>query len=98
MNIHEAARAIINSPELPSILSVDRPVYRHGLCSALRQAGAVNAYVEMVNHLRGCDVWSSYLAEPGVWTEQRLNFLCLLACTDPEEFSHPDDLYLSHEH
>ena len=95
MNIHEAARAIINSPELPSIMPEG---YRHGLCSALRNAGAVNAYIEMENHMRGCGVGSSYLAEPGVWTEQRLNFLCLLACTDPEEFAHPDDLYLIHEH
>lgn len=86
MNIHEAARAIINFSELPAIS------YYRGLCSALRRAGAENAYVEMANHMHGCGIASSYLPEQGVWTEQRLNMICLLACTEPEDFEGPYDL------
>lgn len=93
MNIHEAARRIINSTELPELRGPVENPYSHGLCSALRQAGAENAYVEMANHMEGCGIESSYLPEQGVWTEQRLNILCLLACTEPEDFSDPMDLY-----
>jgi hypothetical protein len=73
MNIHEAARKVLEMEELPDLKGC-------GLCRLLSETGAYKAYDEMEEFLHG------WLPKNGVWTEQRLNVVCLLAITSPEDF------------
>lgn len=85
MNIHEAARRIMEMPELPRTL---------GLCGTLSDTadpscgdGWKGVYGECTRFMYdlGPD-HPCYLPERGVWTEQRLNAICLLAASDAEDF------------
>lgn len=84
MNIHDAARQILAMPALPELNT--------GLCGAIPRAVGITTRESKWTQLH-CECGSfmpktgdGYLPEPGVWTEQRLNAVCLLAVSDPEDF------------
>ena len=84
MNIHEAARKIVAMPALPGLST--------GLCGAIPSAvGIPSNDINCMKLFYACGAFMSetaggYLPEPGVWTEQRLNAVCLLAASDAEDF------------
>jgi len=73
MNIHEAARKVLEMQELPDL-------QRCGLCLLFSEMGADKAYTEMLKFS------PEQPPKKGVWTEQRLNLVCLLAITSSEDF------------
>ena len=84
VNIHQAARNIMAMPELPSLLDC-HSAYMYGLCRILKHDGGCdNAYAVMSDY--GADYMEGYLPDRGVWTEQRLNLVCLLAVTEPGDW------------
>lgn len=84
MNVHKAARQILAMPELPELNT--------GLCDAIPRAVGISTHESKWLKLHyGCGsfmpkISGGYLPEPGVWTEQRLNAICLLAMSDAEDF------------
>lgn len=84
VNIHQAARNLMAMPRLPSLKVNGVP--HLGLCFVLQEyGGCVEAHEAIANY--GCTyIQGNYLPERGHWTEQRLNILCLLAITEPEDW------------
>jgi hypothetical protein len=80
MNIHQAANAVMHQLELPNIENV-------GLCSLLSEFTdvAADAYYQMAAFTTAGGGFY-YLGPVGVWTDQRLNAVILLAITTPEDF------------
>lgn len=76
MNIHEAARKILNGDKLPYLDG-------EGICNVLSNCGAVYSYIEIAKFMFG---YYGYLPNRGTWTDQRLNIICLLAITEQEDF------------
>lgn len=74
-NIHQAAQVIVNLPELPDLDGC-------GLCFLLKSYTGEIAYAQMRDFDPAGSRWPDY----GQWTDQRLNFLCFLAITTPEDF------------
>lgn len=83
MNIHEAARQILEMPQLPRLTT--------GLCAGIPDAVGVTAsetnWFALNKQSRAfMPVGRTYLPDEGVWTEQRLNAVCLLAASDAGDF------------
>lgn len=90
MNIHESARQILAMPESPKL--------RTGLCAAIPDAvGAKAGEPNWIALHSQCGAFmplgetglpdvGTYLPDVGVWTEQRLNAICLLAVSEAEDF------------
>lgn len=76
-NIHEAAAAVLALPELPDLKG-------NGLCYMLNRYTLYgSAYVAIGQFM---ETGVSCLPGCGLWTEQRLNIICLLAITSPKDF------------
>ena len=77
-NIHEAAAMVLNLPELPGLKN-------SGLCYLLSRYvsdARSRSYRQIGAFMPGEDFLPYY----GLWTDQRLNIICLLAITSPEDF------------
>lgn len=89
MDVHDIAREIIaranDTGKLPDL-------YGYGICNLVARHGLPGHCTFDYAAPRECgkflpkDTGSAWLPEPGVWTEQRLNAIALLACTTPEDF------------
>lgn len=88
-NVHEIAQQIMEATSLPSLMGF-------GLCNLVGRHGLPAGYSEFDWYAaKACGyflpVGAAYLPNRGVWTEQRLNAIALLACTTPEDFE-PDSV------
>jgi len=76
--IHDAAREVLYAKELPTLEQA-------GLCRLFRDMADGDSYQEMSDFSENGSYFA-YLGTPGVWTEDRLIFVLLLAETDPADF------------
>ena len=81
-SIHKLAEQLLTASELPSLRNT-------GLCYLFAEMQqdwlARTATYAALNECMPAGCYT-YLPFPGVWTEQRLNAVCLLACTTEEDF------------
>ena len=85
VNIHQAARNIMAMPELPTLLDC-YGAHTFGLCHILKHYGGCDGAYEVMSDYGAADYMGGYLPDRGVWTEQRLNLVCLLAVTEPGDW------------